>query len=262
MEVRAATVALRMDDVGAASKRHEVYGVTRLRLGGLRVPFPGNLLFLKYLPPIKRWGPYRELEAADWEAVLERLERAGSRMTVGVTAGWVEADGSIVPYPLKFPEASRALRGGVERGLLEVANHGYTHCVLQGRRFRPRLFSGNRGEHREFYDWLPDDVHRQHLRISQEILQNFLGRAVLTLVPPGNVLSRKTLVAAAEAGIRIVSCLGATRWAPFPGLTLVDDARVLAFHDRDVVLGGAAWLERLLAGAPAGGYATVREAAA
>jgi hypothetical protein len=42
----------------------------------------------------------------------------------------------------------------------------------------------------------------------------------------------------------------------------VDDARVLAFHDRDVVLGGAAWLDRLLAGAPAGGYATVREAAA
>jgi hypothetical protein len=72
----------------------------------------------------------------------------------------------------------------------------------------------------------------------------------------------KTLVAAAEAGIRFVSCLGAARWAPFPGLTLVDDARVLAFHDRDVVLGGAAWLERLLAGAPAGGYATVREAAA
>ena len=54
MEVSATTVALRMDDVGAASKRHEVYGVTRLRLGGLRVPFPGNLLFLKYLPPVKR----------------------------------------------------------------------------------------------------------------------------------------------------------------------------------------------------------------
>ena len=261
MEVSATTVALRMDDVGAASKRHEVYGVTRLRWGALRVPFPGNFLFLKYLPPIKRWGPYRELEAADWEAVLERLERGGSRMTVGVTAGWVEADGSIVPYPLKFPEASRALRGGVERGLLEVANHGYTHCVLQGRRFRPRLFSGNRGEHREFYDWLPEAVHREHLRVSQDILQNFLGRPVLTLVPPGNVLSGKTLAAAAEAGIRVVSCLGATRWAPFAGLTLVDDARVLAFHDRDVVVGGLAWLERVLAGAPAGGYATVCETA-
>ena len=254
--------ALRLDDVGAASKRFEVYGITRLRLGRLRIPFPGNFLFLKYLPPIKRWGPYAELSASAWEWILAGLEEAGARMTVGITAGWVEDDGRVTPFPAKFPEAAAAIRAGALRGILEVANHGYTHCVLQGRRFRPRLFSGNRGEHREFYDWLPDAVHRQHLRISQEILQNFLGRAVLTLVPPGNVLAMKTLVAAAEAGIRIVSCLGATRWAPFPGLTLVDDARVLAFHDRDVVLGGAAWLDRLLAGAPAGGYATVREAAA
>jgi Polysaccharide deacetylase len=253
--------ALRMDDVGAASKRHEVHGLTRLRLAGFSLPFPGNFLFLKYLPPIKRWGPYRELTAADWEAVLESLDRARSRMTVAVTAGWVESDGSVVPYPRKFPEASRALLRGVERGLLEVANHGYTHCVLQDGRFRPRLFSGNRMEHREFYDWLPEAVHREHLRISQEILQDFLGRAVDTLVPPGNVLSSKTLAAAAATGISIVSCLGAARWAPVPGLTLVDDARVLAFHDRDIVRGGTPWLERLLAGAPRGGYATVREAA-
>src|SRR5262249_44054742 len=123
-------LALRMDDVGAASKRHEVYGITRLEVGGLRVPFPGNLLFLKYLPPIKRWGPYRQREGGDWEGVLAWLERHAPRLTVGVTAGWVEDDGSITPYPRKFPEASRVVRLGAERGLLEVANHGYTHCVL------------------------------------------------------------------------------------------------------------------------------------
>ncbi len=191
-------VALRMDDVGAASKRNEVYGITRLELGGLRVPFPGNLLFFKYLP----------------------------------------------------------------RGLLEVANHGYTHCVLERGRFRPRVFSGNRAEHREFYDWLPESVHREHVRISQEILQDFLGRKVETLVPPGNVLSRKTLKAAAEAGLRYVSCLGAQAWAPADGLVLVDDRRVRAFHDRDVVRGGIRWLEGLRVGAPSGGYVTVREVAA
>src|SRR5207244_2011559 len=74
-QVTGPAVALRMDDVGAASKRNEVYGITRLELGGLRVPFPGNLLFFKYLPPIKRWGPYRELGGRDWEAVLDWLER-------------------------------------------------------------------------------------------------------------------------------------------------------------------------------------------
>lgn len=254
-------MALRMDDVGAASKRHEVYGLTRLRLGRMALPFPGNFLFLKYLPPIKRWGPYRELAAADWEALLERLAARGCRMTVAVTAGWVEADGSVTAYPEKFPEASRLLRQGVERGLIEVANHGYTHCLLGRGQFRPRWFSGNRAAHREFYDWLPEAVHRDHLRRSQEILQGLLGRAVETFVPPGNVLSRKTLSAAAEVGLRYLSCLGALRWAPADGLTLIDDARVLAFHDRDVVLGGLQWLEPLLLGAPGGAYVTVREAA-
>jgi len=56
---RPAPIMIRMDDVGAASKRHEVYGRTRLSVGPVRVPFPGNLLWLKYLPPIKSWGPYR-----------------------------------------------------------------------------------------------------------------------------------------------------------------------------------------------------------
>jgi hypothetical protein len=254
-------LALRMDDVGAASKRHEVYGITRLRVGSLALPFPGNVLFLKYLPPIKRWGPYRELGPRDWEALLGLLDGRRSRLTVGITAGWVERDGRVTPYPSKFPEASRLVREGVERGLLEVANHGYTHCVLQDGRFRPRWWSGNRAEHREFYDWLPASVHRDHLRRAQGILQDFLGRAVETLVPPGNVLSAKTLSAAIEVGIRYVSCLGAGRWAPVGGLRLIDDARVVAFHDRDVVRAGLPWLERLLAKAPAGGFRTIREVA-
>ena len=43
-----------MDDVGAASKRHEVYGLTRIAVRRTRIPFPGNFLWLKYLPPIAR----------------------------------------------------------------------------------------------------------------------------------------------------------------------------------------------------------------
>ena len=79
--------ALRLDDVGAASKQHEVYGVTRIKLGPLALPFPGNFLFLKYLPPIKRWAPYPELSVAQWEEILNALSAAGARLTVAVTAG-------------------------------------------------------------------------------------------------------------------------------------------------------------------------------
>jgi peptidoglycan/xylan/chitin deacetylase (PgdA/CDA1 family) len=252
-------VALRLDDVGAASKLHEVYGLTRVRLGRLALPFPGNFLFLKYLPPIKRWGPYRELSAAEWERMLGLLEADGARMTVAITAGWVESDGHVTPFPQKFPDAAAVIREGARRGLLEVANHGYTHCVLEDGRFRPRLFTGNREFHREFHDWLPAATHREHLARAQGILQEFVGLRVVTLVPPGNVFSRATLDAAAAAGIRYVSCLDPGRFGPVAGLTWVADGDVVALHDRDVVLGGLHALQRLLhAGATT--FVTVRDA--
>ena len=240
----AVTQALRLDDVGAASKRHEVYGVTRVKVGRLALPFPGNFLFLKYLPPVKRWGPYRELTAPEWERVLTELEGHGARMTVGVTAGWVESD------------------GGVERGLLEVANHGYTHCVLERGRYRPRLFSGNRREHREFHDWLPAEVHREHVTRAQGILQDFLSAPVLTFVPPGNVFSRVTLAAASAAGLRYVSCLEPGRWGAVEGITFVGDQDVVPIHDRDLVLGGVGFLTRLLSARRGQPFVTVREVGA
>ncbi len=128
---------------------------------------------------------------------------------MAVTAGWVERDGRIVPFPAKFPDQARALRDGRRaRKLVEIANHGYTHCVMEDGLFRPRLFSGNRPYHREFYDWLPEDVHREHLRAAQDILGSWFGVPIETLVPPGNVLSSKTVAAAAAAGIRFISRLG------------------------------------------------------
>ncbi len=252
-------VALRVDDVGAASKRYEVHGLTRIRLGRWNVPFPGNFLFLKYLPPIKRWGPYRELTAAEWETILASLEATGSRMTVAVTAGWVEADGSVVPFPRKFPDAAAAVRGGARRGLLEIANHGYTHCVLNDRRYLPRPFSGNRQFHREFHEWLPEETHREHVVRAQEILEGFFGTPVLTFVPPGNVFSKKTLAAAVEAGIRYVSCRDASRWGPVEGVTFIDDARVVSIHDRDLVVGGLEAFRQLLRDGKGAPFVTVRE---
>jgi peptidoglycan/xylan/chitin deacetylase (PgdA/CDA1 family) len=248
-------VALRLDDVGAASKRLEVYG--RTRLGPL--PFPGNFLFLKYLPPIKRWGPYRELGAAEWERVLALLEGAGARLTVAITAGWVERDGRVVPFPEKFREAASVIRGGVTRGLLEVANHGYTHCVLAGRAFRPRAFTGNRRWHREFLPEVPDLVQREHLARAQAILEEYFATRVVTFVPPGNAFTAATARMAVDHGLRYLSCRDAGRFGAVPGLTFVDDARVAVLHDRDLVVEGMDALARTLARRPAGGFATVRE---
>jgi peptidoglycan/xylan/chitin deacetylase (PgdA/CDA1 family) len=254
-----AAVALRLDDVGAASKQHEVYGITRIALGPLALPFPGNLLFLKYLPPIKRWGPYPELTAAQWEAILAALVDAGARLTVAVTAGWVERDGRIVPFPTKFPDQARALRDGVGKKLVEIANHGYTHCLMEDGLFRPRLFSGNRPYHREFYDWLPETVHRQHLRAAQDILGSWFGVPIETFVPPGNVLSAKTVIAAASLGIRFISRLGGAPGGDAAGVVFVDGPEVLAFHDRDLVRRGIGYLRRQLASRREARFVTVSE---
>ena len=254
-------LALRLDDVGAASKQHEVYGVTRIPLGPVALPFPGNLLFLKYLPPVKRWGPYAELTAGQWEEILATLAEAGARLTVAVTAGWVESDGRIVPFPAKFAEQARVLREGLRRGLIEIANHGYTHCVVRDGLFRPRLFAGNRPYHREFFDWLPESVHREHVRAAQDILGSCFGAAPVTLVPPGNVFSPKTVAAAAEAGIRYISCRGPAPGPGDHGVVFVDDARVVAFHDRDIVLGRPRFLADLLASRAGARLLTVRELA-
>jgi peptidoglycan/xylan/chitin deacetylase (PgdA/CDA1 family) len=252
-------LALRLDDVGAASKQHEAYGVTRIRVGSLALPFPGNFLFLKYLPPIKRWAPYPELSVAQWEEILNALSAAGARLTVAVTAGWVESDGRVAPFPVKFPGQAKVLRAAAARGLLEIANHGYTHCVVERGRFLPRLFSGNRPWHREFYDWLPEEVHREHLRIAQDILTSWLGAPVETFVPPGNVLSAKTLRAAAALGIRFVSRGGSTPGSVPSGISFVDDSLVRAFHDRDVVTRGTAYLTRLIDSHRGARFVTVGE---
>lgn len=241
-------VALRMDDVGAASKEHEVYA-RRLPLPG-RAGDLGNVLFLKYLPPLRAWGPYRELTAPEWSAILAILRAARAVLTVAVTAAWVERSGRLVPFPERFPGAAAAIRGGVDAGVLEVADHGLTHCVLDDRRFLPRAFGGNRTYHREFWDWIPAERQHEHLERAQRIFRDWLGAAPVTFVPPGNVFGEATLRAARSVGLRVVSC--ATTPRVVDGLHVVGNGGVDAFHDRDVVLGGVDWLERRIASHPAG----------
>lgn len=235
---------LRMDDVGAASKRHEVYGVTRLPLGPLRIPFPGNVLWLKYLPPFKRWGPYRELGAGDWRQILAMLSEAGARLTVGVTAAWVEDDGTLTPFPTKFPDVTEVLREGVRARLLEIANHGLTHCLLTAGAFRPKAFRGNRPFHREFYDFIPPEVQDRHIARAQDVLSNAFRTPVVTFVPPGNLLQPVTVEIARRHGIRFLSYRAPSRTDGV--LPVVGDDAGVAFHDREVVLHGIGWLRAAL----------------
>ena len=193
---------------------------------------------------LRKWGVYREMRADEWLEVLRLLENHRARLTVSVTAAWADSQARLIPFPKRFPEQAATLKEGAQAGLLEIANHGLCHCVLAGSAFKPKWFAGNRQYHREFWAWIPRSVHEEHIRRSQEILQGFFGQEIVTFVPPGSVFTGETLEIAAQHGLRYVSCQ--TRPRDCAGLVVVGERRVTPFHDRDIVLGGVAWFQRLL----------------
>jgi peptidoglycan/xylan/chitin deacetylase (PgdA/CDA1 family) len=230
-----------------------VYSNRSWRWGPLRVS--GNWLFLKYLPGWKSNGPYREMRAAEWSQVLAILRAASARMTVAITAAWADRSDRVTPFPIRFPEQAEALKEGVREGLIEIANHGLTHCVLQDNLFRPRWMSSNREFHREFWDWVPLSVQEEHISRSQDILQNYFGVPVVTFVPPGNVFTEGTLAIAERHGLRYVSCN--TKPGTSGTLRVLGNEHVVPFHDRDLVLNGVDWLRSLIASGQGARYCSV-----
>lgn len=209
-------IAFRMDDVGASTKQFEVYSKSSL----------GNFLMLKYFPPFKAWGPYEELTAGDWEKIIKLLNEANSKITVAVTAAWVEKNGNLTPFSKKFPLQAKILKDACEKGIIEIANHGLTHCVVG--KHLPKIFSSNRKFHREFSDYIPEKVIAVHLDESQKILEDFFKIKVVTFTPPGNTYTNFTWKYAQKIGLKYLSG---------------NDAYTFAFHDRDIVLNGVDWLK-------------------
>ena len=204
-------VALRLDDVGAASKRHEVYGITRIPLGPFALPFPGDLLFLKYLPPIRRWAA---VSGADIFAVGGRPDAARRRRRQADGGGDSRLGGARRPYRAVSRKVPPNRRGrcapGSRRELVEiVANHGYTHCADGRRALPPPTLLGQPS--------LPPESFTTGCRRRSTVSISALPRTssvhgsavpIETFVPPGNVMSAKTVSAAASVGIRFISRLG------------------------------------------------------
>ena len=260
-------IALRLDDVGASTKKHEVYSkyVWKLKIKGQTLKIKGrklkvhigNWLFLKYLPAFKAWGPYREMTGQEWYAVYDLLEHFQAKLTVAITAAWAKSEEELIPFPYRFPEEAAALKEGLQQGLLEIANHGLTHCVLKNNAFKPRWFSGNRQYHREFWDWIPPEVHEKHIRQSQDILQAYFQTDIVTFVLPGNVFTDDTLDYAWKYGLRYVSCKTLPRM--YKQITIISDERLIPFHDREIVLNGVEWLRQLLMGLKEKEFCFVKE---
>ena len=231
-------IFLRIDDIGASTKKFEVYSKNRF----------GNILFLKYLKYYRAWAPYPELTKNEWEQILEILSKNNAKLTVGVTASWVEKDSTLVPFPEKYPEQADLLKLASESGLIEVANHGLTHCVVG--EHLPKMFSSNRKYHREFWEWIPRDIHFEHLEKSQKIFYDWLGKPPTTFIPPGNMYSIDTLNAAEKYGFKMINSyinLGIES-----DIKIVNSTNIDAFHDRELSLYGIKWLEDKIKSYPKG----------
>lgn len=241
-------VALRIDDIGSCSKYYNQRGQVWWKVGGRYLPLTpfANWLFFKRMKPFKRWGIYRELTVTDWDSIFSLLRKYQAKLTVGATASWVEPDGSLTPLPKKFPDEVAKLKEGAEEGLIEIAHHGLTHCILKDNLYKPRWFSENKAYHREFYDWLPEEVHKKHIFEAMDILTSYFKIDIVTFMPPGNVWCEMAEKYAFQAGLKFLSSneAKAPTGRESNGLLYIGDKNVIAFHDKEIVESGVDWLER------------------
>ncbi|MFH0853282.1 MAG: DUF2334 domain-containing protein [bacterium] len=235
----------RIDDVGASTKRFNQYGKKRFYLHKiLYFYFPlANLWFFKRIKPFRTWGPYPEVSSDTWEKVIELFKRNSIVPIISVTAAWVDEKSNLIPFNKKFSAQAKVLKDAFKRGEIIIANHGLTHCVVG--KHLPRLLYSNREFHREFWPYLDQTVHEQHITQSQKILEEYFEKPITIFVPPGNVWSIKTYNSLKKTNIKKIIC---NRYmidsdVKLNDIEFIDDRRgCFLLHDRDLHFHDQKWL--------------------
>lgn len=241
---------LRIDDVGASTKKFEQYGRKLFRYKNIPFfYFPlANFWFFKRLPPFRRMGIYQELTAEEWRHILEIFRHYNIVPIVAITACWVDARSRLIPFPEKYPAQAELLKKSVNCGEISIANHGLTHCI-PGKHL-PKFWGSNRSQHREFWPEMPEEFHRDHIYRSQQILEGFFNRPIKIFIPPGNVWSIKTYYALQKTNIQtiIANRYMADSKEPLKGITFINDSQnYRVIHDRDIKLhNNSRWLINLI----------------
>lgn len=225
----------RIDDIGASTKKFEQYSKKKW----------ANFWFFKKIRPFKAWGPYQELTAEEWEKIILIFKKNRIKPIIAITASWVEKDSSLTPFPKKFPEEASILKTASDKNEIIIANHGLTHCVVG--RHLPLFNASNRYFHREFWPDLDSSLHKEHIKKSQSILENYFEKPVTVFVPSGNVWSIKTYQAIKDTNIKkiISGKYMLDSEEKMVGIEFIDDHKdFISFHDRELKLFGTKWLEK------------------
>src|SRR5258706_7565154 len=208
----------------------------------LYFPF-SNFWFFKRIKPFKKWGKYDELTSLEWKDFLDIFKKNDIIPIVAITAAWVDNNSKLIPFPEKFPEQAKMLKQAFLNGRIIIANHGLTHSIVGSH--LPKLLGSNREFHREFYQWLPDEIHQEHIIKSQKILESYFEKPIEIFVPPGNIWSQKTYKAFKNTNIKKVMSNKYMQDSSqkMDGVSFIhDNDGVFAFHDRELKLYGQKWL--------------------
>lgn len=237
----------RIDDIGASTKHFNQHGKRWFYIAGKKAfYFPlADFWFFKRIPPFRKWAKYNELTVEEWKELIAIFDENKIVPVIAVTACWVEKDGTLTPFPEKFPEEANYLKEMFHAGKIVIANHGLTHCVLG--KHLPKFWGSNRKYHREFLPELDAKTHEEHIQKSQQILEKFFEHPIEILVPPGNIWSIKTYGAMRGTNLKRVLCnqYMADSNAKMEGITFENDKdNSFAFHDRELKLFGAQWLRK------------------
>tara|TARA_B100000886_G_C20313890_1_gene445045 strand:- start:6 stop:725 length:720 start_codon:yes stop_codon:yes gene_type:complete len=224
----------RIDDIGASSKIYERYS---------KFPILGNVGFLKNRKILGNWGPYNELNAKEIDKLILIMHEANKKLAVAVTAAWILPNNNLIPFNKKFPEQAKILKEASQNRLITILNHGLSHCVIG--LHMPRLLSSNRKYHREFVDLLPEFIHKKHILMSQEILEEWIESPINILAPPGNCYSLKTVKACEDTNIKYIHA--SRNMVPKESsINYLNLGKCVCFHDREIKLYGEQFLYKLL----------------
>lgn len=239
-------VTFRIDDIGASSKYYNQHGEKTFFWKGIPFfYFPlANFWFFKRMRPFKKWGHYEELTVHEWQEILAVFKENNIVPIIAITAAWVDAHNTLIPFPEKFPQQAALLKEAFLKNEIIIANHGLTHCIVG--RHLPRFFGSNRKFHREFWPKLEQSVHTEHIQKSQVILEGYFEKMIEIFVPPGNVWSKKTYQALRETHIKtiIANHYLLDSDEPLQDIEFKDDTYIFFnFHDRELKLYGKEWLK-------------------
>ena len=236
---------LRIDDIGASSKKFEYYGKNSIKIFGKFLPLPElltNFLFFKKFPLWSGWAKYDELSSEDWISIIDFLGENNLTLNVALTACWVNEKGTFIKFIEKFPYQTEIIRDGINKKLIYILNHGLTHCI-PGRHL-PMRFKSNQKYHREFTKYLGYDDQLKHLHDSQNIIFEIFGFYPKILVPPGNQYNLDTLKAMNKLNMQYIQCDRNKSHQPSDNdlkefnIKHIDNSNVIVLHDKDIVTKG------------------------